>query len=76
MLSEIGSWRMHENSGRFVGSRPRQEEADEPISLVADARKRYARQGGVMSRRSLPESLPVWARRIGESDRLASSMIS
>jgi hypothetical protein len=31
MLSEIGSWRRHENSGRFVGSRPREEEADKPI---------------------------------------------
>lgn len=31
MLSEIGSWRRHENSGGFVGSRPREEEADDPI---------------------------------------------
>jgi Tol biopolymer transport system component len=31
MLSEIGSWRRHENSVRFVGSRPREEGADSPI---------------------------------------------
>jgi len=28
MLSGIGSWRRHENSGRFVGSRPRKKAAD------------------------------------------------
>lgn len=42
MLSEIGSWRGHENSGRFVGSRPREEEADKPIfGLGGHSSKHY-----------------------------------
>jgi hypothetical protein len=31
MLSEIGSWRRHENSVRFVGSKPLERRADMPI---------------------------------------------
>ena len=31
MLSEIGSWRRHENSVRFVGGKPREEGNDKPI---------------------------------------------
>ena len=44
MLSEIGSWRRHENSGRFVGSsRVKNEEADKPIlGQVVDTGKHYA----------------------------------
>jgi len=42
MLREIGSWRGHENSARFVGSRQREEGADKPISVVADTSKQYA----------------------------------
>jgi hypothetical protein len=38
---EIGSRRRHENSGRFVGSKPREEEADSPFSVVADTCKYY-----------------------------------
>ena len=33
-MREIGSWRGHENSGRFVGSRPREEEADKLFSVA------------------------------------------
>jgi hypothetical protein len=43
MRSEIGSWKGHENSGRFVGSRPREEEADKPIfGRGGRSSKRYA----------------------------------
>jgi len=42
MLSEIGSWRRHENSVRFVGSRPREEGPTRHFSVLADSRKRYA----------------------------------
>jgi hypothetical protein len=38
MLSEIGSWRRREHSGRFVGSRPREERAVSQISVVADTK--------------------------------------
>jgi hypothetical protein len=42
MLSEIESWRRHENSARFVGSRPPEEEADKPIFGRSDTSKHYA----------------------------------
>ena len=41
MLSGIGSWKNHENSGRFVGSKPRAE-ADKPIFVVTDTGEHYA----------------------------------
>src|SRR5262249_40862060 len=42
MPSEIGSWRRRENSGRFTGSRPRDEDADKPMfGQVADRGKDY-----------------------------------
>jgi hypothetical protein len=42
MLSEIGSWRRRENGVTFVGSRPREEKANKPFSVVADTNKHYA----------------------------------
>jgi hypothetical protein len=42
MLSEIESWRKHESSGRFDGGRPHEEEANKPISVVADTGKHPA----------------------------------
>jgi len=42
MLSEIGSWRRHENSVRFVGSGPREEGPISLFSVVADTNKHYA----------------------------------
>jgi hypothetical protein len=42
MPSEIGSWRRHENSVRFVGSRPREEGPLNPFSVGADTSKHYA----------------------------------
>jgi hypothetical protein len=41
MLSEIGSWRRHENNVRFVGSRPPEEGADKPISGRSGHCKHY-----------------------------------
>ena len=42
MPSEIGSSRRRENSVKFVGSRPRKEGADRPLSVVTDSSKHYA----------------------------------
>ena len=42
MPSEIGSWRRHENSVRFVGSRPHEEGPTRQFSVLADSGKRYA----------------------------------
>ena len=41
MLREIRNWRRHENSVRFGGSRPREEGADKPISVVPETGKHY-----------------------------------
>ena len=46
MPSEIGSWRRRENSVKFVGSRPRKEGPDKPLSVVADTSKYYVVRRG------------------------------
>ena len=47
-MSEIESWRRHENSVRSIGSRRREEGPMSPFSVVADTRKRYAVSGSVV----------------------------
>jgi hypothetical protein len=47
MLSEIGIWRRHENSVRFIGSGQREEGAISPFSVVADTNRHYAVRGGL-----------------------------
>jgi hypothetical protein len=42
MVSEIGSWRRHENSVRFVGGRRREEGADRLIVGRSGHSKHYA----------------------------------
>ena len=49
MLSEIGSWRRHENSVRFVGSKPLERRPICPFSVVAHTSKHYAVTHGLAS---------------------------
>jgi len=37
MPSGIGSWRRHENSGRFVGSRLREERKGQSVDLLVES---------------------------------------